>query len=255
MAVCIELFPFLSDNYCILVHDEATGATASVDAIDPEPILTVLARRKWVLTDIFVTHHHWDHTDGIMPLKNMFDIRVTGPAAEADKIDGLDVLVNAGDEILLGETTFEMINTPGHTLGHISYFDHKNKNLFCGDALFSLGCGRMFEGAPAPMWAGLQSLRQLPDDTNVYCGHEYSAANAKFALSIDPDNPQLQSRVEQISKLAKSGQPTIPFNLGEDKRANPFLQADSPRIAKNLKMSAKDPSLVFGALRKAKDTF
>ncbi len=255
MSVSIELFPFLSDNYCILVHDNATGATASIDAIDPAPILDMLTQKNWTLSDIFVTHHHWDHTDGILSLKNMFDIRVTGPAGEANKIGGLDNTVSGGDTISLGETTFEIIDTPGHTLGHISYFDRSNKNLFCGDALFSLGCGRMFEGTPAPMWAGLKSLRQLPDDTSVYCGHEYSAANAKFALSVDPHNKALQNRVEQITDLLKSGQPTVPFNLGEDKLANPFLRADSPALAQNLNMPLNNPDTVFAALRKAKDTF
>ncbi len=255
MTVSIELFPFLDDNYCVLVHDNATGATASIDAIDPTPIIEMLARRKWSLTDIFVTHHHWDHTDGIIPLKNKFDIRITGPAAEANNIDGLDRLVKGGGQVMLGKTTFEVISTPGHTLGHIAYFDRKNKNLFSGDALFSLGCGRMFEGTPAPMWAGLKSLRQLPNETSVYCGHEYSAANAAFALSVDPKNPHLQKRNSQIRQLQKSGQPTVPFNLGEDKQSNPFLRADSSELAKNLKVSPNDPTRVFAALRQAKDHF
>lgn len=255
MAVSIEIFEHLADNYCILVHDEATGATASIDAIDEQAIRAGLNKTGWNLTDIFVTHHHWDHTGGILGLKSAFDIRITGPSAEANKIHGLDNLVGDGDNVRLGETHLKVIATPGHTLGHIAYHDPENQNLFCGDALFSLGCGRMFEGTPGPMWDGLKSLRDLPNQTQVYCGHEYSAGNAAFARSIDPNNQHLRNRAEEIIANRKKNLPTVPFNLGTDKLANPFLRADDPELAKAMGKSAKDHSAVFATIRKAKDNY
>ncbi len=255
MAVSIEIFIHLSDNYCILLHDDATGATASIDAIDENTVRAGLQKTGWNLTDIFVTHHHWDHTDGILGLKAAFDIQVTGPRAEANKIQGLDNLVADGETVRLGETHLKVIKTPGHTLGHITYFDPKNYNLFSGDALFSLGCGRMFEGTPGPMWEGLKALRDLPDQTQVYCGHEYSAANAAFARSIDPHNKHLQNRAEKIIAARKKNAPTVPFNLGEDKLANPFLRADNAELAKAMGGDASNPSAVFAAIRKAKDNY
>ena len=255
MSVSIRIFEHLSDNYCVLVHDITTGATAAIDAIDETAILNGLAQTGWNLTDIFITHHHWDHTDGIMGLKSKLDINVTGPAAEANKITGLDHLVADGDVVKLGNTHLQVISTPGHTLGHIAYYDQNNNNLFCGDALFSLGCGRMMEGTPGPMWEGLKTLRALPDQTNVYCGHEYSAANADFARSIDPDNQALKVRAKEIIALRKQGQATVPFNLGEDKRANPFLRADETDLAHIMNISPDEPKNVFAAIRKAKDRF
>lgn len=255
MAVSIEIFVHLCDNYCILLHDEATGATASIDAIDEHAIRAGLLKTGWNLTDIFITHHHWDHTDGIMGLKSAFDIQVTGPRAEANKIHGLDNLVASGDSVRLGETHLNVIPTPGHTLGHIAYYDPENYNLFSGDALFSLGCGRMFEGTPSPMWEGLKTLRDLPDQTQVYCGHEYSAGNAAFARSIDPHNRHLQNRAEKIIAALKKNLPTVPFNLGEDKLANPFLRADDSELAKAMGENANDPSAVFATIRKAKDSY
>lgn len=255
MALVIDTFPCLSDNYGYLLHDEASGATAALDAPEEGPIRAALQKRGWTLTDILVTHHHADHTDGILPLKRDFDVTVTGPKGEADKIAGLDVLVGEGDKVTLGETQFDVIETPGHTLGHICYFDAAGENLFSADALFSIGCGRMFEGTPRPMWDGLKKLRALPDSTTVHCGHEYTAANVKFALSIDPENPALQARAAVVEQLRSVGQPTIPFNLGEDKTANPFLRADDPAMAAGLSLDGADPADVFAAIRKGKDNF
>ncbi len=255
MPVIIHTYPCLSDNYGYLLHDQATGATAAIDAPDKNAMLEALELRGWNLTDIFVTHHHFDHTDAIVPLKKQFDIKVSGPAAEADKIAGLDVKLSDNDTVELGQTQLKVIATPGHTLGHICFFDSDNKNLFSGDALFSLGCGRMFEGTPGPMWDGLKRLRELPDETLVHCGHEYSAANAAFALSIDPRNNALTTRAQNITLLRRNHQATVPFVLGEDKRANPFLRADKPDIAQAMHLMGAAPQTIFAAVRKAKDDF
>lgn len=255
MTLDVDMFECLSDNYGYLVHDPATGATAAIDAPEEAPIKAALARTGWKLTDVFITHHHADHTDGIAGLKAEFGVKVTGPRGEADKISGLDVLVGGGDTVMLGEKSFKIFDTPGHTLGHIVYFASDDKVLFAADALFSLGCGRMFEGTPGPMWAGLKTLRDLPDETLLYAGHEYTAANASFALSIDPDNTALQARADEISHQRAEGKFTMPVKLGQEKAINPFLRADDPEIARLMKLPNADASDVFAAIRKAKDNF
>lgn len=255
MSVIVDVFPARSDNFGYLVHDTATGRTAAIDAPEAAAIRAALARRGWTLSDIFITHHHIDHVEGIAELKAAFGTRVVGPAAEADKIEGLDELVGDGDVVSLGDTRFQILATPGHTLGHIVYFDAEGGHLFSADALFSLGVGRMFEGTPGPMWAGLERLRALPDATLVYCGHEYTQSNARFALSIDPENPALQARAAEVDALRAAGKPTIPFRLGEDKKANPFLRADAPELARHYGLEGAAPADVFAAIRKGKDNF
>lgn len=255
MGLIVDVFSARSDNFGYLVHDTATGRTAAIDAPEAGAIKTALLHRGWTLTDIFITHHHIDHVEAIPELKAEFGTRVVGPRAEADKIADLDVLVAGGETVSLGETTFDIYDTPGHTLGHIVFHDQAGKHLFSADALFSLGVGRMFEGTPGPMWAGVKFLRSLPDDTLVYCGHEYTASNAKFALSIDPDNAALQKRAAEVAQLRIAGRPTIPFPLGEDKAANPFLRADDPVLARHFALEGADPVDVFAAIRKAKDNF
>lgn len=255
MSLIVEVFPARSDNFGYLLHDEATGRTAALDAPEAKAIREALTRRGWTLSDIFITHHHLDHVEGIAELKEAFGARVVGPRGEADKIEGLDELVGNGDRVSLGETTFEIIETPGHTLGHIVFFEPEGKHLFSADALFSLGVGRMFEGTPGPMWAGLKRLRALPDETLVYCGHEYTEGNARFALSIDPENQALKARAAEVQALRAAGKPTIPFPLGEDKAANPFLRADAPELARFYGLDGSDAAEVFAAIRKGKDTF
>jgi hydroxyacylglutathione hydrolase len=255
MGLIVDVFGARSDNFGYLLHDTATGRTAALDAPEAAAIKTALAHRGWTLTDIFITHHHIDHVEGIAELKAEFGTRVVGPKGEADKIAGLDELVGGGDTVSLGETVFQIYDAPGHTLGHIVYHDTVGKHLFTADALFSLGVGRMFEGTPGPMWAGVKALRALPDDTLVYCGHEYTESNARFALSIDPDNAALQKRAAEVTELRKAGKATIPFLLGEDKAANPFLRADAPELAKHYGLEGADPAEVFAAIRKGKDTF
>lgn len=255
MSLIVDVFPARSDNFGYLVHDTASGRTAAIDAPEAAAIRTALLHRGWTLTDIFITHHHIDHVEAIPELKAEFGARVVGPRAEADKIAGLDALVAGGDTVSLGETVFHVYDTPGHTLGHIVFHDREGRHLFSADALFSLGVGRMFEGTPGPMWAGVKALRELPDDTLVYCGHEYTQSNAKFALSIDPDNAALQKRAAEVEALRKAGRPTIPFVLGEDKAANPFLRADDPVLARHYGLEDADPAEVFAAIRKGKDNF
>lgn len=255
MALIVDVFEARSDNYGYLAHDTATGRTAAIDAPEAGPIKTALLHRGWTLSDIFITHHHVDHVEAIPELKAEFGVTVTGPRAEADKIADLDVLVAAGDTLMLGETKFDIFHAPGHTLGHIVFYDAAGGHLFTGDALFSLGVGRMFEGTPGPMWDGVKALRDLPDATLIYCGHEYSASNAKFALSIDPDNAALQARAAEIAELRKATRFTIPALLGTEKLANPFLRADDPVLAKHYGLEGASPAEVFAAIRKGKDTF
>jgi hydroxyacylglutathione hydrolase len=255
MGLIVDVFGARSDNFGYLVHDTATGRTAAIDAPDAEAIRTALAHRGWKLTDIFITHHHIDHVEAIPALKAEFGAHVVGPRGEADKINDLDALIAGGDTVMLGETAFTVYDTPGHTLGHIAFHDAAGKHLFTADALFSLGVGRMFEGTPGPMWEGVKALRELPDDTLVYCGHEYTASNAAFALSIDPDNAALQQRAVEVTALRAAGKATIPFVLGDDKLANPFLRADAPELAKHFGLEGADPAEVFVAIRKAKDNY
>ena len=255
MAAIVDIFRARSDNYGYLVHDEATGRTAAIDAPETAPIRAALIRRGWTLTDILITHHHADHVEAIPELKAEYGVTVTGPKAEIDKIAGLDRLVEAGDTVAIGETSFEVMFAPGHTLGHICFHDAANCRLFTADALFSLGCGRMFEGTPGPMWEGLKRLRALPDATLIYCGHEYTAANARFSMSVDPDNAALQARAAEVTALLAANRFTIPVSLGAEKQTNPFLRADDPAMAARLGLAGADPAVVFAAIRKAKDVF
>ncbi len=255
LAITIETFEYNSDNLGFLLHDNETGATAAIDAGSQDGILQVLQRRNWQLSHILITHYDWDHTDDIPPLKEKFNPRVIGPKKQAGAIRGLDVLVDEGDIIHVGNATLQVIDTSGHTRGHISFFDPDNLNLFCGDTLFSLGCGRMRECDAGTMWHSMEKIRSLPDRTMVYCGHEYSAANARFALALDPDNPALKKRAREITDLIAARRPTIPFNLGQDKAANPFLRASDPELARKMGVKEADPVRVFAAIRKAKDNF
>jgi hydroxyacylglutathione hydrolase len=255
MGLIVDVFTARSDNFGYLVHDAATGRTAAIDTPEAGPIRDALLHRGWRLTDIFITHHHRDHTEAIDDLKAEFGATVTGPRAEADKIGGLDRLVEDGDTVELGESRFAVVAAPGHTLGHIVYYEAEGGHLFSGDALFSLGCGRMFEGTPGPMWEGLKRLRELPDATLLYCGHEYTQANARFALSIDPDNTTLQTRAAEIDAQRAAGRSTIPASMGIEKAANPFLRADDPHFARVYGFENADAAEVFAAIRKGKDNF
>ena len=253
MAAEIRAFTCLSDNFGYLIHDPATKATASIDAPEAAPIIRALEREGWTLTDILVTHHHHDHVGGIGELKQKYGCRVVAPHDKTTTIAGVDLRVGNGDVVKIGELLARVLETPGHTLDHISYVFDADKALFAADTLFSIGCGRVFEGNYPMMWESLLKLRALPDDFRLYCGHEYTASNVKFALNIEPDNAALQARAEEVTRLRAAGTPTIPSLLGEEKKANVFLRADDPAVAIKLRMKGAGAADVFGELRERKN--
>ena len=253
MAAEIRTFSCLNDNFGYLIHDPVTRATASIDAPEPGPIVTALEREGWQLTDILITHHHGDHVGGVAELKRKYGCRVVGPHDKAAKIADVDLRVGHGDVVKVGSLLARVLETPGHTLDHLAYVFDNEKAVFAADTLFSIGCGRVFEGNYPMMWDSLLKLRALPDDFRLYCGHEYTASNIKFALTVDADNPALQARAAEATRLRAEGRPTIPVTLGEEKKANVFLRADDPAVAAKLHMKGADPAAVFGELRERKN--
>ena len=250
-----KLFRCLNDNYGVLIHDPASGATAAIDAPEAPPIEAALQATGWTLTDILVTHHHGDHTGGIAELKKKYGCRVVAPQAEAGKIPLADETVREGDKVNVGTLAANVIETPGHTAGHITFWFQGDKIVFAGDTLFSIGCGRVIEGTPEMMWASLLKLRGLPGDTRIYCGHEYTLANIKFAQTIEPNNAALAARAEQAGRQRAAGEPTIPTMLEEEKAANPFLRADVPAVAAAVGLAGKTPAEVFAEIRARKNKF
>jgi len=247
------LFPCLSDNFGVLIHDPASGATASIDAPEAAPVEAALRQAGWRLTDILVTHHHNDHTAGIGELKARHKCRVVAPRGEAQRIAHVDETVVEGDKVKVGALEGSVIETPGHTIGHISYFFPADKLAFVGDTLFSIGCGRVIEGTPEMMWNSLLKLRNLPDDTRFYCGHEYTAANIRFAKTIEPNNKALVAREAEVSKLIASGKPTIPATIAAEKAANPFLRADDAEVANAVGLADSPAWKVFAEIRERKN--
>lgn len=251
----IVQFTARSDNFAVLVHDADSGATASIDAPEAGPILAELEKRGWRLTDIFVTHKHQDHIDGIPALKMAFGATVTGPAKSAQETGLYDRTVSDGDSFDFAGHTVQVMGTPGHTLDHVSYYIADQKLLFCADTLFAVGCGRVFEGNAAMMWDSLKALRALPDDTRVYCGHEYTLTNARFAVTVDPDNEQLAARLAQIEALRADGKATLPSTIALEKATNPFLRSDDPAVAAAVDLAGANPVEVFAEIRSRKDSF
>jgi hydroxyacylglutathione hydrolase len=255
MPVETRVIACLKDNYAVLLRDPETEATAVVDAPEAAPILAALDAEGWRLTHILVTHHHRDHTDGIPPLVERFRPEVIVPAAEAGRIPQAGRRVREGDEVAVGGLAARVIDTPGHTNGHISYFFDKERLLFAGDTLFALGCGRLIEGSPEMMWHSLEKLRALPGDTRVFCGHEYTQSNARFALSVDRDNAALQAAAAAADEARAAGRPTIPTTIEAERAANPFLRADDTALAAALGLPGAAPVAVFADLRGRKDKF
>jgi hydroxyacylglutathione hydrolase len=255
MPMETHLFRCRSDNFGVLIRDTETGAVAAIDAPETSTVEAALQEKGWKLTDILVTHHHADHTDGIADLKKKYGCRVVAPAAEASKISLIDETVREGDKVRVGKLEANVIETPGHTSGHITFWFHGDSIAFAGDTLFSIGCGRVIEGTMDQMWDSLKKLRDLPGDTRVYCGHEYTLANIKFAQSIEPDNKALAARAEQAAKQVAAGQPTIPTTIDEEKAANVFLRADVPAVAAAVGMAGKPANEVFGEIRLRKNKF
>lgn len=253
MAAEIILFPCLSDNFGYLIHDPETNTTAAIDAPEAGPILAELERKGWTLTDILVTHHHSDHVGGIAELKEKYHCRVVAPHDKATRIADVDERVAQGDVVKVGSLLARVLETPGHTLDHVSYVFDGEKALFAADTLFSIGCGRVFEGTYPMMWESLLKLRVLPDDFKLYCGHEYTASNVKFALGIEPNNPDLKARAEEVTRLRAENKPTIPTLLGDEKKANVFLRADDPTVAAALRLKGASAAAVFGELRERKN--
>lgn len=251
----LELFPCRTDNFGVLLHDPDSGETAAIDAPEEAAILAALERRGWTLTHILTTHHHGDHIEGNLALKTRFDAQIIGPAEEANRIPGIDMTVPGGGSFTFAGHAVKAIETPGHTAGHVSYHFPEDELLFAGDTLFALGCGRLFEGTPADMWASLTKLAALPDETVVYFGHEYTLSNARFALTVDPDNAALRQRADEIEALRAEGGFTAPTTIGLEKRTNPFLRADDPDIRRHLGLEEADAAEVFAEIRRRKDSF
>ncbi|MDO8837863.1 MAG: hydroxyacylglutathione hydrolase [Parvibaculum sp.] len=251
----IHQFPCLSDNYGYLVHEPSSGATATIDTPEVEPILKALADRGWKLTHILNTHHHFDHAGGNAALKKETGCMVIGPRGEKDLIPGIDRAVGEGDIVELGAAKARVIEVPGHTRGHIAYSFADDKIAFVGDTLFALGCGRLFEGTPQQMWTSLNKLMALPDDTTVYCAHEYTQSNARFALSVEPQNAALVARAREIDEKRARGEWTVPTTIGLEKATNPFLRAASPDLRLTVGMQSASDVEVFAETRKRKDNF
>jgi hydroxyacylglutathione hydrolase len=251
----LEVYQFMcrSDNFGVLINDAESGLTASIDAPEAEAVRDALKAKGWALTHILVTHNHPDHVAGIAPLKSETGCTVAGPAQ--GRISGGDVGLREEDHYSFGKWTAQVLETPGHTLDHIVYWFEDAGLLFAGDTLFSLGCGRLFEGTAAQMWASLQKLMRLPHDTTVYCGHEYTLNNAEFALTVESGNDALQQRAEEVRRLRASGRPTLPTTIGRELETNPFLRPDSAEIRQTIGMEDAADETVWAALRRRKDRY
>ena len=252
-ALEIELVPCLKDNYAYLIHDSDAGLTAIVDPSEPDPVRKALSARGWKLTHILNTHHHFDHTGGNVPLKETTGAAIVGPGKDHDRIPGIDVGVDETTNWTFGARSVRVLEIPAHTRAHIAFV--VDDAAFTGDTLFAMGCGRLFEGTPAMMWSSLSKLMRLPDDTRIFCGHEYTLNNGRFALSIEPQNAALVSRMRDVESARARNLPTIPSMLGLEKKTNPFLRPDSTEIRRSLGLEGASDVDVFGEMRKRKDSF
>ena len=255
MPLEINQFPCLSDNYGFLIRDRKTGAVATVDTPDPDAINVELKKAGWRLTHIFNTHHHWDHAGGNLALKEKWNCEIVGPKGEATRIPGLDRAVGEGDIVMLGDSTARVHDTPGHTSGHIIYHFADDGAAFVGDTIFAMGCGRLFEGTPEQMWSSLSKIAALPAETKLYCAHEYTQANAAFALTVDPENDDLRARSSEVDGLRTQGVPTVPTTVALERSTNPFLRAEDNALQAAIGMTGATPVEVFAETRRRKDRF
>jgi hydroxyacylglutathione hydrolase len=255
MTLEIVTIPCLDDNYAFLAHDPKSGETALVDVPEARPILDELDRRGWELDKILITHHHWDHVGGLSEVLERHPARIVGARADQGRLPPLNELVEEGDTVTIGDEAGTVIDVSGHTEGHVAYHFPESSVVFTADSLMALGCGRVFEGTMPQMWASLSKIAALPPETLVCSGHEYTASNARFALSIDPDNEDLQQRAQIIDQKRAQGEPTVPSRLDEELRTNPFLRADDAALAAAIGMQGADPEDVFAEIRTRKDNF
>jgi len=251
----IHRLPALRDNYLWLLHAPDTGETAVVDPAEAGPVEAALAREGWRLTHILNTHHHADHTGANRVLKERWGCAVIGPRADRDRIPAIDQAVGEGDEIHLGRHIARVFDVPGHTRGHIAYWFSDDEAVFVGDTIFAAGCGRMFEGTQEQFWDSLKRLRDLPDPTRVFCAHEYTESNLRYAADVLPEDRAIRQRQAEVLAMRAQGEATVPSLLGVEKRTNPFLRCDQPELAAAVGLSGAPPATVFGALRARKDAF
>lgn len=255
MPLDLVTIPCLSDNYAFLIHDAASGETAVIDVPEAAPILAALRQRGWTLSQILLTHHHADHIQGVAELRAATGARVAGNAADAHRLPPLDLALQEGQSVQVGAETGTVIDVSGHTLGHIAFHFPASALVFTADSLMACGCGRLFEGTGPQMWDSLSKLARLPPETLVCSGHEYTASNARFALSLEPDNQALISRVAAIADARDKGQPTVPSRLSDELATNPFLRASHPQMKARLGLSEATDAAVFTEIRARKDRF
>jgi len=252
----IRQFPCLNDNYGFLIHDPDSGETACIDTPDPEKILAEATAADWRITQIWNTHHHFDHAGGNAALVAATGAQVIAAKYDNHRIENISREIADGDHVELGQFRAKVMFTPGHTLGHIAYYFPTEQAAFVGDTLFALGCGRLFEGSPAQMWDSLQRLAALPEETRVYCAHEYTQANAQFALTVDPDNGDLRAYATSVDAERARGEATVPTTIGAEKAANPFLRPNNPGIRSHLGLADDmNDDEVFAEIRRRKDSF
>ena len=251
----IHTVPCLSDNYAFVIHNTSDGTAAVVDVPDAAPIKAKLAELGATLTDVFLTHHHWDHVDGLPGLDDLRPFKVSGAKADAHRLPDLDIALAEGDSVTLAGATFEIHDVSGHTVGHLAAHCAALNAVFTADSLMAMGCGRLFEGTPTQMWESLLKIRALPDDTIVYSGHEYMGGNMAFALSLGENNPALTKRADVVAKQREEGIATVPSTLADEIATNPFLRADQASMQTAVGMVGADPALVFAEIRARKDNF
>ena len=251
----VHQIPVLNDNYVYLAHEADSDVTAVIDPAVVDPVLAAADAKSWRITHILNTHHHNDHTGGNLEIKSATGCTIVGPRADRDRIPGIDIEVGDGDTYTLGVADAKVFDVPGHTRGHIAYWFAGSDTLFCGDTLFAMGCGRLFEGTPQQMWTSLSKLLALPDDTRVYCAHEYTQANGRFALSVEPDNKALVERMADVDAARDRGEPTVPSTMALERATNPFLRPDSENLQRTIGLQGQDIVDVFAETRRLKDNF